>query len=114
MFPVGSMNSTTVNPQILSRPAYRWATVFSAAAVWVLGLLAVSPQLHATLHSDAGHIEHSCAVTLFAHGVEIATGGTCAVCAPVLFPAGQCSVQPALPVAEADYRLPPGCGPPLG
>jgi len=94
-------------------PVKRWTAVLCALAVWMLGLLAVSPQLHTSLHSDADHVDHVCAVTLFSHGVESAVGITCVANAPVLFPAGQCLVQPALPVAGSHYRLPPGCGPPL-
>lgn len=36
--------------------------------VCVLGVLAVSPELHERLHPDAGEHGHECAVTLFAHG----------------------------------------------
>ena len=39
-----------------------------AALVLLLNLLAASPSLHERFHSDAGHAEHQCAVTLFAHG----------------------------------------------
>ena len=38
--------------------------------VWLLGLLAFSPELHAAMHKDADHEEHSCAVTLFSQGFE--------------------------------------------
>jgi hypothetical protein len=94
-------------------PAFRWTAVICALAVWMMGLLAVSPQLHTALHSEASHLDHTCAVTLFSHGVENAVGSACVAGAPVLFSVGQCLVQPALPVAEAHHRLPPGCGPPL-
>lgn len=40
------------------------------AAVLLLGILGASPVLHATLHADAAHADHVCAVTLFAQGVE--------------------------------------------
>lgn len=93
--------------------AFRWLAVFCALSVWMLGLLAVSPQLHASLHSDAWHQDHSCAVTLFSHGADGAITDASVASAPVLFPAGECAVQPALPVASAAYRLPPGRGPPL-
>ncbi len=93
-------------------PALRWTASFCALAIWLLGVLATSQQLHASVHSEADHLNHACAVTLFNHGVEAATGGACIAGAPVLFPAGRCFVQPALPVARADNRLPPGRGPP--
>ena len=41
--------------------------------------LAVSPSLHQYFHSDAGSADHSCAITLFAHGKISAAGA-----APVL------------------------------
>ena len=81
--------------------------------VWALGLLAASPQLHAALHSDAQHVEHTCAITLFSHGVDEVSGCGELVAAPALFPAGECVVQAAVEVADSEYRLPPGCGPPL-
>jgi hypothetical protein len=87
--------------------------VFCALAVWMLGLLAVSPQLHAALHGDADQADHTCAVTLFSHGVETATVDAGPASAPGLFLIGKCALAPALPVAAPHYRLPPGCGPPL-
>lgn len=107
------MRSTVPDLKPKPTPALQWTAAFCALAVWVLGLLAANPQLHRTLHGDANHQDHSCAVTLFSHGVEQATGSSQAVCAPVLFPAGDCTVQPALPVAGGDNRFPPGRGPPL-
>jgi hypothetical protein len=94
-------------------PRFRWAAGFCALLVLALGLLAISPQLHAALHGDANHQDHACAVTLFSHGVETAASGNCLASTPALFPAGPCAIQPALPVAEVPCRLPPGCGPPL-
>ena len=79
----------------------------------MLGLLAASPQLHAALHSDADQQEHTCAVTLFNHGVETATICSGLASAPVLFPIGEWALPPALPGAAPHHRLPPGCGPPL-
>jgi hypothetical protein len=43
------------------------ATFISAAFFWTL-LLSVSPQLHARIHLDANHGDHTCAVTLIATG----------------------------------------------
>jgi hypothetical protein len=94
-------------------PATRWVAVCCALAVWMLGLLAASPQLHAALHSEASHQDHTCAVTLFSHGVETAAVDTCLASAPVLFPTGESLAQPALPVTVPHDRLPPGRGPPL-
>lgn len=88
-------------------------TVFCALAVWTLGLLAVSPQLHAALHPDADQADHSCAVTLFSHGIESDAGFTCLTWAPLLFVEEACAIQPVSPVADILHRLPPGRGPPL-
>ena len=107
------MRNSPISLRAMPAPAFRWPAVFCALAVWGLGLFAVNPQLHAALHSDANHQDHTCAVTLFGHGMERAAGDTDIVSAPVLFPAGQCSIQPALPVAGAYHQLPPACGPPL-
>ena len=95
-------------------PVFRWTAVLAALSIWILGLLAAAPQWHASLHSDAGGQDHSCAVTLFSHSTESAVTAACFVSAPVLFPAGECTVQPALPVADAENLFPPGRGPPLG
>ena len=42
--------------------------ILSVFLVLLLNLLAASPSLHEKFHADAGHAEHQCAVTLFAHG----------------------------------------------
>ena len=58
--------------------------VFSVGLVLLLNLLAASPSLHEWFHADAGHEDHQCAVTLFAHGqVDSATVEVAAV-APVV------------------------------
>lgn len=95
------------------RPVLRGLAVFCALAVWMLGLLAASPQLHAALHTDADQTDHSCAVTLFSHGCDDGLGAVCLACAPILFVTCEKTVQPALPVADVLHRLPPGRGPPL-
>jgi hypothetical protein len=108
------MKATAISMRAMPAPAFRWTAVLCALAIWLLGLLTVSPQLHAALHSDANHQDHSCAVTLFSHGVEEGTGVMAGVSAPELFATGSCLVQPVSPVAGVQHRLPPGCGPPLG
>ncbi|MDI1335873.1 MAG: hypothetical protein PSU94_06780 [Lacunisphaera sp.] len=85
-----------------------------AALVWLLGLLAVSPPLHASLHSETNHQDHTCAVTLFGHGVDHSNGLTELASAPVLFPAGECICPEAVPAGESCFLQPPTCGPPLG
>lgn len=94
-------------------PAFRWAAAICALAIWGLGLLAVSPQLHAALHHEADHVDHECAVTLFSHGVDPAPGILTNLGAPQETIATLCPVAPALPATDSHFRLPPACGPPL-
>jgi hypothetical protein len=42
-------------------------TGLALAFAWTLAL-SVSPQLHASVHSDAGQAEHTCAATMIASG----------------------------------------------
>ncbi len=94
-------------------PAFRWTALFCALAVWGLGLLAASPQLHASLHHDAGQADHECVVTLFSHGVNPDTGVLTNLGAPQLSVAAHYPLAPARPASDAHLRLPPACGPPL-
>ena len=91
----------------------RAVALFLVLSVWMLGLLAASPQLHAALHTDADQADHTCAVTLFSHGCEDGLGVICLDCAPVLFVAYESTVQPILSATDVPHRLPPGRGPPL-
>ncbi len=94
-------------------PAHRWVAVYCALMVWVLGLLATSPQLHAALHSDADHQDHTCAVTLFSHGVENAvpqagfTSVSFVLLEDATVPAEVCAA------AAPRYWLLPGRAPPV-
>ena len=94
-------------------PALRWTAAFCALTVWLLGLFATSAQLHGSLHRDIADAGHACAITLFREGVEDSVGATVLAVTPVLFSAGETVAAPMVPVADADVRLPPGCGPPL-
>lgn len=114
----------------------RLTASFGVALVLVLTVLAVSPALHAWLHSapptvapcghDHGPAPHApdddhnhaddagCIVTLFAHGgSELAAAPTHLV-APARALVGDLllSVDFCAPSAPA-HTLPPGCGPPL-
>ena len=85
-----------------------------AVLVFVLGLLAASPELHHWLHREAGAAGHECAVTLFLHGVETAAPPLVTVAAP---PVRLATVAAPIgaPVAVAPrYRLLPGRAPPVG
>ena len=82
------------------------------ALVLALTVLAVSPQLHAWLHGDAGMADHACAVTLFQQGVVAATAGII-LAATVLVFLARVAVMPAeLHLAPLPYRLHPGRAPP--
>lgn len=95
------------------KPALRWLAAGCALLVWMLGLLAASPQLHGTVHDDASHAGHSCAITLFSHGVDESLGSIDFVVTPALFPTGEVVALAIEPTTDAHVRLPPGCGPPL-
>jgi hypothetical protein len=79
----------------------------------MLGLLAVSPELHAAIHADAYHADHSCAVTLFSHGIEGTNSSVDLLVAPVALP----DDLPASPeirlVVAPRYLLLPGRAPPV-
>lgn len=62
-----------------------------ALTIWLLGLLALSPHLHAELHDDCCEPEHVCAITLFHSGTEN--------------PTAHAAVAPAPPVPRVEYRL---------
>lgn len=91
----------------------RWLAVWLAATVWALGVLAVSPELHAELHADSDGHAHECAVTLFAHGADTLDA------APALQPQsdarelGRVAAPGTHVWAAPHYRLRPACGPPL-
>jgi hypothetical protein len=94
-------------------PALRWVAGFCALLVWMLGLLAVSPELHATIHADADHADHSCAITLFSHGVEGTNSPVVLIVAPVTL-AADLPAAPKIRLAPTPrYLLLPGRAPPL-
>lgn len=93
--------------------ASRGTAAFCALTVWLLGLFVASAPLHGALHQDAGHAGHTCAITLFREGIEDAVGSAAIIVTPALSPRGATAALTAVLVADADVRLPPGCGPPL-
>lgn len=56
-------------------PLKRAGASLLVVLVLMLGILAVCPELHEWFHRDAGQAEHVCAVTLFAHGIELVDAG---------------------------------------
>jgi hypothetical protein len=97
----------------LPPPASGWVAAFCALSVWLLGVFAVSSELHGDLHTEAGHAEHTCAITLFSETLEDPTGAADIAVAPAFFPAGATGTPWAAPLTETADRLPPGRGPPL-
>ena len=98
------------------RPPRLWQRLVgmsAAAIVWILTLASVSPQVHADLHDDHDETqEHSCAVTLFAAGVE--SVGPIDVATLAFVPHEVVSLgRPDHPFSSAsDHRQPPGRAPP--
>lgn len=119
------MNSHSHPPS----PARRLLAAWLALCVFAIAALTVSPALHAWIHGEdhqdhahgagtddhAAETEagHTCAVTLFAAGVEAS---------PTAFPitangnferaASQVADQ-SEPAGNPPHRLPPACGPPV-
>ncbi|MCX6950423.1 MAG: hypothetical protein EBT98_01935 [Opitutaceae bacterium] len=95
----------------LPTPAARWLAALCALAIWLLGLLNASPQLHGSLHHDGNQADHTCAITLFSHGVEATAVQVDLTLTPQLILLG----APVSPLERSGVnpdRLPPACGPP--
>lgn len=93
--------------------AWRGVAAVCALMVGLLGFFAASSQLHGSVHADADHAGHTCAITLFSQGLEDSLGCADPVVTPALFPAGEIVAVTAAPVTDTPDRLPPGRGPPL-
>ena len=84
-----------------------------AFLIWALGILATSSQLHGSLHDDAGHVDHACAVTHFSQGAENPAPQVSVVVGAALCVAGTLVPgEPLLVESPIDW-LEPGRGPPL-
>ena len=81
------------------------------ALVLLLNALAAAPALHELIHPDADQADHSCAITLFAHGqVDSAS-----VDVPVALPAAGIETVPSIIFSVPGTtieNLPPGRAPP--
>ena len=78
----------------------------------LLSVLAVSPGLHAWLHSNAGETDHECVITLFQHGVVAAAAEVALVVVALVLLARVAAAPAALYIALPRYWLPPGHAPP--
>jgi hypothetical protein len=86
--------------------------VLLVAQVLFLNLLVVAPSLHEWFHADAGHEEHQCAVTMFAHGQVDAAAVNVPVSVPLVFAVGAPQIEFSV-FRPAIENLPAGRGPPL-
>jgi len=86
--------------------------ILSILLVLFLNLLAAAPAIHERFHADAGHADHQCAVTLFAHGQVDAAIVDVPVSVPLVsaVDAPQIEFSVFSPVIE---NLPAGRGPPI-
>lgn len=96
----------------LSLRAARVLAAVCALAVWLLGILAFSPELHGHVHADAGAAQHECAVTLFQHGAENPFAAVAPAIAPVGPAEDDLSLADRLVPPSGEVRLQPSCGPP--
>ncbi len=103
------MNRATQKPLPMTR---RGLAAMCALAVWLLGVFGSSAELHGALHSDATHAGHTCAITLFNHGVEESVAGRDLVVGPLDFSVEKQTVAAEVAIAQVNHRYPPGCGPP--
>ena len=106
------MSASVPKSDPLHVPAHRWLAAFCALAIWLFGLLNISPQLHASLHHDGDQADHTCAITLFSYGVEATPVQVDLTFTPQLILL-EAPLSPLdQPGVDTD-RLPPACGPPL-
>lgn len=112
------------------RRSLRLVACLCAFAVWWLGVLAHSPELHAHAHAsehpcspehghadhdhDANGEEHSCAVTLFQHGVENPLGFNFWKLEPAQRVSSVLPVEDAVARQISDLRLSFSQAPPAG
>lgn len=96
----------------LPRLAWRWVAALCGVLVWALGLLSANPELHSSLHDDAGHTDHVCAVTLFSQGTENPTVAMDFVVAPTVTVIARLIPTDPIRVESPEDWLQPGRGPP--
>jgi hypothetical protein len=101
------------------RPASRATAILAALCVFVLTLLAASPEWHARFHGDetaqsipVGAADHECAVTLFAGGVEALLVVCLLMLVRPLVRGVMVSATDLIAVARPRYLLVPSHAPP--
>ena len=78
----------------------------------LLNALAAAPALHELIHKDTGQTNHSCVVTLFAHGQVDSVSGEVPVAVPTALVETTPSIIFLVP-STAIENLPPGRAPPF-
>ena len=87
----------------------------AAGLILFLGLAAASPNLHTWIHGGAAdHDDSGCVITLFSHGVSLASGGVALVVAPLEWQTVPLPVAEELLLTAPRYLRQPERGPPVG
>ncbi|HEU5078883.1 MAG TPA: hypothetical protein VFT72_06700 [Opitutaceae bacterium] len=113
------MKAVSVSPNVIGTSAApsdvlrRALALVLATLVFGLTLLAVSPAAHERLHGAAAHqADHTCAITLFAHGIT-ASPPPIQIAPALELKSDQIFVHPTdLQLIASKYLLRPVCGPP--
>jgi hypothetical protein len=97
-------------PGKIARPASGFVLT---ALVLFLSFVGASPQLHRLIHPDADSAEHSCAITLFAHGQVAAANVSVAIVVLAVLFGGVALLAETLLLPLADYHYSPSRAPPV-
>jgi len=100
--------------RIKNKPALsiKAVALFCATLVFVLGLMAVSPDLHHQVHQDCNEQNHSCAATLFAQGTDAFIPFICVYFSND-YSSGVILKTECIVIALCPYTLQPERGPPI-
>jgi hypothetical protein len=94
-------------------PVRRLLAAGAAGLVFLLGLAAASPDLHARMHGHVtDHDDAGCVIALFGHGVSLATGTADLVVVPIEWQAPPIPVASELLLTAPRYLRQPERGPP--
>lgn len=94
-------------------PFRRLLAAGAAGLVFLLGLAAASPDLHARMHGQvADHDDTGCVIALFGHGVSLATGTADLVVVPIEWQAPPLPTVAELLLTAPRHLRQPERGPP--
>jgi L-fucose mutarotase/ribose pyranase (RbsD/FucU family) len=99
-----------LQPGKFARPAS--ASLLTALFLF-LSFVGSSPQLHKLIHADANAPDHSCAITLFAHGQVAAADVTTAIVTLLTLVVVTALLAETFLLPQADYRYSPSRAPPV-